>query len=614
MLQDDDTPRPDEPDIDFLLNYYEQKLEKAYAVDGDWDRFNPEEWSLGQARLRTLKKENPLVIEKIEASDARCDARYPQGCWFMRAHDGYQMKADVHDTEGACSLLDIAVKHTLSHLDTAIKSVALDVGLWANHQGENHWSAESGEWMAPASSFCVHAVNQPDDANNHLEVEFTSRLKQGELVQVNLLMDIDRQNEMHRTGVRLGRPGEEQQQTPDFESGSWRLHFSLNETAATRDGKAPSLLLSEIESASGQALQAGNLPVFVPVDWKHDTLMNHAVSINHALNRLHDVRLGMGKDDDDDLSTFDVEGFFRRAISAEWDDDDKDFSPKPAWNCASLINEALKDKQMSALMERNIGSARWAAALAQVCFMRHGPEKEQCIETVTGHIMNKLKAPSDIWRQGRGAEKEGILLMGTFLREGADEMPHKRSDVFMNTLCMPSAAMDALFEQCLGTVFYGRIPDCLKDDMACRFHEYWEAPKDSEKYLLTRLFDVPNTEDGIRFIRKRLLEKLPAKGWQSLQELMQEYSPLYGKLFGEVYPEVNNALSAHLLDCNAKTVLRELAKAFNGTGINAAAGAGLPAEPGVVQSAAKAGGGAEAWAKPESETPAQTRNRARPRI
>ena len=101
--------------------------------------------------------------------------------------------------------------------------------------------------------------------------------------------------------------------------------------------------------------------------------------------------------------------------------------------------------------------------------------------------------------------------------------------------------------------------------------------------------------------------------------MQQEYSPGYGKLFGEVlfgevYPEINNALSAHLLDCNVKTVLRELAKAFDSSGINAAAGAGLPAEPGVVQSAAKAGGRAEAWAKPESETPAQTRNRARPRI
>ena len=150
MTDDWKQKRLDDPRLDALIRYYEDASDRILT-------------DLGQrecARARQLLAEDPsaLIIGTIESDDARCDARYPQGCWHIRTREGLNLMADMSDWESARFLVDMAVRHMLGTKEHAITKARIIASLFMDSNGNNYSDAIEGQWFIPVQIFCVHAA------------------------------------------------------------------------------------------------------------------------------------------------------------------------------------------------------------------------------------------------------------------------------------------------------------------------------------------------------------------------------------------------------------------------------------------------------------------------
>lgn len=556
----------DDTSIASLMQYYETSLARAVRCAGN----------KGGLNSQALQKQNPLSIEKIEASDAHCDTRYPQGCWSIQTHEGLHLMSDTRDEKGARLLLDIAADYlaTGSHICEGatggylVGQIRRNVGLWPDPNGGSYSLGGNDRWYgAPVSAFCLHFVNSEEDSSvHHLIADFDSRLGQDIPVKVNLLLDyrkiqtmikqgnqlfilqgVDVEQILTLQGVHIKCLGDSIDSLPSLSANAYsttneplrgRLCFDLNKTNKKENGSFLSLLGFNVQLQDHQPPQAPNFPEFVPFNDSDRHLIRRALDLNDCLFELSELRnrIMEGKDVRYDASVFPLSKLVCYACEGAWANGIQ--LKKPVWDSAALINEVLSDKKIAKEMERSNDYVEWSRALADIFLMHPCQEKRQLIDVISKHLSGSLN-------HATGASLDDATQC--FFRE-INMLSKHYSSIDLECLSDPPPALNVLLEKGLDN-WQQRTSDDLKQANGS-VNDHWFACNILNP-LMIDFFKLPATKATEDFICKRFLEKMPDDGLQKLVDLMHldwvdDFQQKTGKTIGEQFDGFLPVLLRHL--------------------------------------------------------------------
>lgn len=573
MLQTESEETKDGFNASSLMDYFLQQLEKVLTANAGRRSLDAQGRVSRPEHLRALDKEKLLTIEKIEAGDMRCDARYPQGCWHILTNEGLRLMADAQDKNGVHFLLDLAVE-CLVFRGGDINMVFVDAGLWGNSSGNNYRGLDNRRrWRgAPASALCMHAINGNDGRYKRMEVEFDSVLNKSTPVKVSLFLEFDQSLKYNLQSMQISSRQKEAAGAANKQQ-VWHLTFALHETDTGANRRPSPLLRYRIESPDGRMLQASDLPVSFCLQKNDVRLLTTAISINDHLEALYDLRKkitrnpALEKDDKfrRELALFSPGEFANLAFRNQQIKNGTSLMKEPAWNGDELIELLLDNKEILNLLRKKKTILDWATALRAVCSMRPSAKKDYFVDTVARCIMD---APE----QG---EYEHIGCIECLLNIHAWTDNPERAENILYALSNRSSIMDDLFNRLLGDTLYKNTPYWLKDENAAR-NLCEEADEDewTPGQSLLSFMDLEPTEAAANFIRRRLLDKLPNESFHYLENLMQQRwggdQVAFGmSLMAKRFAGFNAVLTQYIIDRHAKNVLQDWAKSMSGNNLDA---------------------------------------------
>lgn len=545
-----------------LTRYYEERLEALFSFGQSRRGCSLQEWT----------RDRPLKIEKLDAKDPRCDARYPRGCWSLLTFDGLRLASDAEDEKGTYLLLAVVADHVACNRShgSVLKKICANACLWADYQGKGRFVSLFGDLCEASRAFRLHAVPSESLPYQLLDMEFAARLglsEQDVPVNIKLRLAVHKHLVVTRRQLHLGSV-EDDFADRSLNDGAtenrqeWRLHFDLKEPCVKpkEENRPPALplLCIGLESQAGRSLQSCDLPLVLPLSENDDGLMSCAININYYLSRVQDFDKMEGEED---FLEFFLHDLTQYASSGDWENGA--FSNKPAWNSAEIINKVLADKRASRVLERHMQHFTWSQTLAHVCMMRPTAQRDQCISKIAKRIACLLN---------HSPFEHRAEFLAELLSDRSETYLPSCCDAVLNTLS-DSPELDALFKKCMGSYWYDWIPKCLIGDVAPEFMAHQDGDLDPNEKLLTQFFGLPASEAAAKLIQKRLLEKMPFEGVCHLERLMHEKWGASGmttrRTIGEQFPGFNSVLSQYIGARRAQKVLHDMVSADCKNHVNA---------------------------------------------